>query len=279
MNFLLKPHQYSKFMQPRECTMEQLIEMVEHPQVIANKDHAPLAIYGTAVDSPEIDVESGLPRCTGANVASIWALQLDFDDGKTIDGFVAEHGDLEWHMYTSYGYGFKEGDRFRVILPLATPMPCELLNCSAVRKNIEFNFPGIDTSCSVRGHFQILSCVRSTDAPYRFLHNDGERWGGDDVWDYYRQKKAEEDSRIIAMNEAASRMPRRVDDDTLIYELDCELGDIPEGHRHEHSKRLLAKYSHKVSSPSVLLSVKCPWQDREWETEWPRLLQWASRLS
>ena len=104
MKFLLKPHQYSKFMTVRECSEEQIIQMVEHPQVLGNKDHAPLVIYGTGTESPEIDEESGNPRCTGANVESIWALQLDFDGGKTIEEFATEHSDLEWHLYTSYGY-------------------------------------------------------------------------------------------------------------------------------------------------------------------------------
>lgn len=280
MNFLLKPHQYSKVMEAREATEDQFVEMVEHPQVIPDKSRAPLAIYGTMVPEPELDVESGLPRCTGNNVESIHALQLDYDSGMSVDEFRERYSGMRWHLYTSHGYKYKQGaDRFRVVVPLETPLPCDLLNCARVRSNIEWNFPGIDTSCAVRGHFQICACVREPGAPYRFMHNDGERWGGDAAWACYRRWKDEDDARNAALAEAARNRPRLADDDTLLYELNYELSEVPvnAGVRHDSAKRILARYAHKGIA-HLLPSVPCPWQEPGWEREWQNLTQWASTL-
>lgn len=279
MNVLIKPHQFSRIMQPAVITAAQWEDAFEHPQVVPEKSAAPLAIYGTMVASPEPDPQSGLPRCTGGNVDRLWALQLDFDAGITMDTFAYTYEDYSWAMYTSYSYGFKDGDRFRVILPLKTPMPCRLLANQRVRKNLLWHFRGTDPSCFSQGHWQIVPCIRAEGAPYVHRKNKGERWGGDDFWeDYARwvQEDAEEERKRF---EAAASRTVNVDRGLLLDGLRAELAEIPvgSGMRHEEVKRLLAKYIHKGVG-DALLSLENPWpSDREWDREWSSLVEWFVR--
>ena len=281
MIFLMRPGKFSKFCIPAKCSNADWNHALEHPLIVPDKDHAPLAIYGTLVDSPELDTDSGRPRVIGANVASLFAIQLDFDSGKSIDEFAEEHASLQWSLYTSYSHGFKEGgDRFRVIIPLKSPMPCDLLGCQRVRKSLMFNFPGTDQSCWDRGHWQIAPCIRSEGAPYRFMKNRGEAWGGDEYWSEYRKMYDEEKKRIEEMNAIKAARAVEVDRDQLVADMLAEFKVVPvgEGVRHDTAKRILAKYAHKGIS-AELPFVTCPWSDDEWQKgEWERLVTWASTL-
>ena len=174
MNFLLRPYKFSKYCIPGTCTEDSLEYAIANPQIVQDKDHMPLAIYGSLVDSPELDEESGHPRVIGANMLSLDAIQLDYDGGKTMDEFAAEYQGNRWFMYTSYSHGFKgDNQRFRVVMPLASPMPCRLLSSKRVRKNLDFNFPGCDRSAWDMGHWQLGPCIRSADAPYVYRSNKG----------------------------------------------------------------------------------------------------------
>ena len=99
-------------MYPAEITADAWLEMLKNPPVFTDKDRAPLAIYGTMSSSPEGVEVGGMmrPRCTGANVASIYALQLDYDDGITIRQFSEQYFRYRWTLYTSYSYGYKPND-------------------------------------------------------------------------------------------------------------------------------------------------------------------------
>jgi hypothetical protein len=281
MIFLVKPNQYAKHLYPCEITADAWLEMLKNPPVFTNKDRAPLAIYGTMASSPEgVDV-GGMqrPRCTGANVDSIYALQLDFDSGTTIRQFAESYSRYRWTLYTSYSYGFKEGDRFRVVLPLAEPMPCELLESRRVKNNLLWNFPNVDRCCFDRGHWQILPCVRAKGAPYMYLQNDGEKWGGDDVWMQYARMKADEDVEFAIRAKEAREKAKDADVTQLLADLDYELREVPVGSgvRYAEAKRLLAKYMHRGLGDAVL-SVESPWDDRKWVRQWPGLVRWASTI-
>ena len=283
MNFLLKPHEFCRYMEPRECTLDDIVAAVDSPQVIADKSRAPLAIFGTLVESPEIDRDSGLPRCIGDNVSEISVFQLDFDSGMSIDEFRERYARLEWHLYTSHSYGYKGTcDRYRVLLPLGASLPVEVLQSRRVRDNIfsaTFGFPGADPSCAARGHFQICPCKRTADSPYVALHNAGERWlTGQDV-NMYRQWHVAEKAALEASLEAARNRPRIASDEDLLYELGCELEEVPvnQGVRHDSAKRILARYAHKGIA-HLLPSVPCPWEEPGWDREWQNLTQWASTL-
>lgn len=59
---------------------------------------------------------------TTENVIAFYAIVLDVDNGATYDYVREDLCDYEYCIYSSGGTGLKEGDRFRVILPLKVPM-------------------------------------------------------------------------------------------------------------------------------------------------------------
>ena len=278
MKFLMKPHQYSKTMQVWTMTPEQWLEMFEHPPVIQEKGRAPLAIYGTMPASPAIEPESGLPRCTAENVESLFALQLDYDHGMSIDSFAERYSRYRWSLYTSHSHTYKgDSDRFRVVFPLKDPLPCTVLRSSRVRANLsKFHFPLADDTAFVRGHWEVLPCIRETGSPYIHIQNKGEAFGGQEYWDEYARWADEEDAAYARKREAAKKRAKTVDSAVLMQELEYELSELPVGAgvRHEQVKRLLAKYVHKGLGDE-LLGLGNPWpEDHNWDREWDSLVSW-----
>lgn len=281
MNLLLKQNQFCKHMTPCSITSEDWLRMLREPPVFPDKAKAPLAIYGTMVSNPEPVKVRGIyrPRCTGDNVESIYALQLDYDNGFSIRQFCDHYAKYRFTLYTSYSYGFKPNDRFRVVLPLATPMPCYLLNNKRVRNNLLWHFPNVDESCTVRGHFQILPCIRAKGAPYLFTQNkDGKLWGGDDFWADYDRWVKEDEAEFARRREEAKANPKEVNIDELTQKMLDELNLIPvgQGQRHSACKRILTKYAH-LGLADVLCTVPCPWTDKKWQREWDSLISWVEQ--
>ena len=274
MNFLLKRNQWQRCMATVTAPPGWWDELIANPPVMPDKSGAPLAIYGRCVADPDIDPGSGYPRCTGSNVDSIFALQLDFDSGMTIDSFMEANRALRYSLYTSYSYGVKEGDRFRVVVPLSRSMPCELLQNGRVRKNLLFHFRGVDQCCFDRGHWQILP-VRNPAGKYEYIKHLGEPWNPD--IETYKLWKKEDDEEFARRAMAARERAAEVDVARLVADLDYELREIPVGSgvRYAEAKRLLAKYMHKGLGDAVL-GVECPWSDRKWTNgQWERMLRWA----
>lgn len=171
---LLKPNQYSRTMRYVDVTADAWSRMIESPMIMPNKDEAPLYIWGTMTSTVEVDPEDRMPRCIGANIEKIYALQIDIDSGTTIDNFVKDFSRYSFQLYTSFSYGFKDGDRFRVIFPLKEPIYTEHL-VPPVKEILRDLFHEADSTCFDKGHWQIAPVIRSKDAPYRYIRHDGER--------------------------------------------------------------------------------------------------------
>lgn len=276
MRFLVKPNQYSKTMRYLEAPQGWWGATLVNPPVFPNKGKCPLAIFGTPVPSPEHDMDSGHMRCIGANVQSIYALALDYDNGISIEQFKDEYRDRQYSLYSSYSYGVKPGDRFRVIVPLDKPLPCELLTCKRVKQNLLFNWHGVDECCFDRGHWQILP-ARNPDGIYTFYKNKGERWDFD--LDFYRKWKAQEDAeREQRMKEIAAHKDDQTQErikNWLVAQLD-EL-ECGAGTRYARVKSLLA-WSMNNGLGDAVLSIPCPWEEAKWQKRWPNLLEWAVTL-
>lgn len=174
MKFLLKPHQNSTWMRYSDITADAWNRLVASPLVRPDKASAPLSIWGRMRDSVDVDPAYNQPRCIADNVGKLLALQIDIDNGCTIDEFVADYHRYSFQLYTSFSYGFKEGDRFRVIFPLKEPIETSWL-VPTVKTYLINLFDMCDNSCFDRAHWQIMPCVRAKDAPYRYLQHDGER--------------------------------------------------------------------------------------------------------
>ena len=180
---LEKPRTYSTFMRLVHVNTDEWNRVIRNPIVRSDKMDAPLLIWGGLSDNVEIDTEYGHPRCTGANISYLKALQVDVDNGCTIDEFVERYARYSFQLYTSYSYGFKEGDRFRAIFPLQDRFPMKYLTPPVKKALMEF-FPMVDSTCFDRGHWQIVPCVRSKDAPYKYIQHLGEVMDLLEVCDY-----------------------------------------------------------------------------------------------
>ena len=173
MKYIRKPINETTSMVVRDMTKEAWNDLIAHPYVESEKANVPLAIWGRMVDNPELD-KYGYAHCVGYNVKYIYALQVDVDNGCTIEEFVRDFHRYSFQLYTSYSYGvFKPGDRFRVIFPLKE----RLYMAHLVRpvKDVLINlFSMSDVSCFDKGHFQCLPAISSNDAPYRYIQHSGE---------------------------------------------------------------------------------------------------------
>lgn len=276
MKFLVKPNQYSKTMQYMAAPNEWWDSLLANPPMIQDKDRCPLAIFGTPVSNPEHDMETGKMRCIGANVDSIYALALDYDNGITIEQFMDEYRDRRFSLYTSYSYGIKEGDRFRVVIPLAKPMPCDLLTCKRVRDNLSFQYHGIDPNTFSCGHWEILP-VRNPAGKYFYYKNPGKLW--EVTTEIYHTWKLQEDAeRQKRMLEIAAHRDDKSQERiknwlvAQLAELECGAGT-----RYARVKSLLA-WSMNNGLGDAVLSIPCPWEDAKWEKRWPNLIEWAVTL-
>jgi len=70
------------------------------------------------------EMKRDMPR-TADNVIKFYAIVLDIDDGATYQLVREDLKKYEYVLYSSGGTGLKNGDRFRVILPLNVPMPAQ----------------------------------------------------------------------------------------------------------------------------------------------------------
>jgi len=276
MKFLVKPNQYSKTMQYLEAPQGWWDNILVNPPVITDKDRCPLAIFGTPVPNPEHDMDSGKMRCIGANVESLYALALDYDNGMSVEQFKDEYRTIQYSLYSSYSFGVKPGWRFRVIVPLEKPLPCELLTCKKVKQNLLFNWHDVDECCFDRGHWQILP-ARNPAGKYSFCKNRGERWSAD--IDTYRQWKVQEDAeREQRMREIAAHRDDKTQERiknwlvAQLAELECGAGT-----RYARVKSLLA-WAMNNGLGDAVLSIPCPWEDAKWEKRWPNLIEWAVTL-
>lgn len=162
---------YSEFMQQGTIDTATLVRMVQQPGIYLAKESVPVALYGRMVERPVLN-DYGLVRPLGMNIDSLTYYQLDFDDGYyTIDGFVNEFKDkFAFILYTSYSFGFKENERFRVVIPLDEPLMCKDMG-SYFKKALDGVFH-CDSSCHDRAHMQCIPAIRAPSAPYRFHINN-----------------------------------------------------------------------------------------------------------
>ena len=174
MLFLCKPHQHSTYMRYAKIDTISWNKLIASPMVVEDKAKAPLSIWGRMKDVVEIDPVYRYPRCTGDNVGKLFALQVDIDNGCTMDEFVRCYHRYSFQLYSSFSYGFKDGDRFRAIFPLAEPIETKWL-VPTVKTVLVNLFDMCDESCFDRAHWQIMPCIRSIDAPYKYIQHDGER--------------------------------------------------------------------------------------------------------
>lgn len=172
MKYIQKDRRDTTSMHYANMTKERWTNLIEHPLVYPDKSLAPLAIWGFMTPKVEFN-DYGQPRCIGNNVDYMYALQVDVDNGCTMKDFARDYHRYRYDLYTSSGYGYKPGDRFRVIFPLQERLYTRHL-VAPVKKYLAEFFPMSDVSCFDMGHFQILPVILSKDSPYHFERHEGK---------------------------------------------------------------------------------------------------------
>lgn len=114
-------------------TRDSIVDFVRNPKLVAvrcyNNDreeakmHIPLWRFGEPSLSPRpFGPDSNLMMKTCDNVRTNTILCLDFDSDLSMDDFRNQNDAYTYYMYTTTGYGYKPGDRFRILMPHAEPM-------------------------------------------------------------------------------------------------------------------------------------------------------------
>lgn len=178
MDILIRKHFYDKSLWHWTPSAESWLRLLRKPFVCANKEEAPLSIYGTLVPNPVLNQYTLKAQYIGANIGSLYFLQLDYDSSCSIDEWMADHKGLSYALYTSHSHGYKGScDRFRVIVPLDKPLDCDLQDYYF--KKVMVNEWGCDPSCFDRGHAQLIPIIREEKSPYRSEYVKGKPYSID----------------------------------------------------------------------------------------------------
>lgn len=237
-------------MQPVYVSKDAWTRLIEHPMIIDDKAKAPLIIWGKMPETVELSF-SGRPRCIKENLDYITVLQIDYDDGLTIDEFVQKYKDYRFDLYTSYNYGFKPNDRFRVMLPLPERIYMKHI-CPPTKELLTDAFPGVDSTCFDKCHWQVLPAVRSADAPYRVVRNQGKLLDlfpvskfeqlADD-WDTYHKLN----QQIHELDKVGKAPPKERNPHAKALEwAQQQIDETPEGQRNREFYRILMWLKNKV---------------------------------
>lgn len=101
----------------KDITWEQIKNLVANPKrCYLSKNVVPLWSFYNKINNCPMNTK-GEFIANGQNMQSIYALMVDFDDGRTIDSFIEEFKGVKYLLYTSFR-STPELNKFRVILPL-----------------------------------------------------------------------------------------------------------------------------------------------------------------
>lgn len=107
----------------QEIDFDEFVEIMRESQCwVKNKEDAMmfnLCSWRDDFESPEH--HPGFIRRCRQNVSQLYALLLDIDGTKTLDKAVEEYIDYEFLIYSTFGNSV-EKEKFRIILPLQTPL-------------------------------------------------------------------------------------------------------------------------------------------------------------
>jgi len=174
---LVKQYFWTDAMRYTEITAKRWLELLEHPLVREDKRNAPLAVYGDLVDTPMPSNDDPCrPRAVWDNISCYHCLQVDYDNGRTMDDFIDEYKDkCAFWCWTSHSNGFKQNERWRAVIPLDEPLQTSEMG-HAYREVMGELFPGSDLSCFDRAHFQVLPVIRPDGAEfYKYYINRSKK--------------------------------------------------------------------------------------------------------
>jgi hypothetical protein len=181
---------FDTIVEPINAPWLEIVEMMSEHIVLDEKNTAPMIGFqhylppDQAVETKEKD-GAIYTKKTGLNVTAFTALPVDFDDGWAINEAINAYRELEFMLATSYSHQAEGKDRFRMVFPLVTPLPVELLatpesitpDVHSIMPDLRTFFPNTgDDSWTDKGRavFQ-SSCPAGRHHLARFHHNEGTR--------------------------------------------------------------------------------------------------------
>lgn len=204
------------------------------PRKYKEKSDIPLWSFYTirrGVDAEKAKDGKHLRACNN-NMVDVCALQIDYDDGMvSIQDFVEDHRGTVFAAYTSPGH--KVGyPKFRVIIPLAKPLPNAYLASRAVREYLLAMFPG---------------CDQSTINTFRKQRMPAQPLGGDEY-----QQHVEEGERLAldlahiaelySRQQTSSFSADEIDEDADLFDLPLDAAD-----KLQEQRRLKTKYAKELA--------------------------------
>lgn len=138
-----------------QCTFEELVEFFKEQQCeLVNKEAGRLfncCEYREDYESPKwvregLDASQYIRRCK-ANVKSISCLLLDVDGTQTLDQVVNTWCDYEFLVYSTHGNS-QNKEKFRLVIPLATPLTREEFDCRHTAMISSFGVDGASFTIS-----------------------------------------------------------------------------------------------------------------------------------
>lgn len=285
-------------------TRDSLVEFIAKPRVLAlrcyqndreeAKKHIPLWRFGEPILNPKpfaSDPKLIMKTCDNVRINTI--LCLDFDSELSMDDYRTQNEAYTYYMYTTSGYGYKPGDRYRVLMPLAVPvpndmlmaaMPCEVSSAyTSLYQMVASQFDWwrhLDASAA--RNWQCIPAILEHGSPYKYDVHETDKCidlGCENLSaEYMRIAMEEAAKKDQRMAEYASRK-RVTSANELIAQLENELEDIPVGvgARHHEITRLFGKYHCKGLQGDDFYEVENPWLD--YDDDWPGLVIWASKLT
>jgi len=177
MAWQLHPKLDCDFFEERVGVWKDVVRFVSQPKKYPDKPSIPLWSFYSLVN--RVDRERAKDnyhwRACSANMEQINALQIDYDSGvMTIDQFVADHTGLVYALYTSPSHT-DEHEKFRVVIPLKTPILNAYLAKGRIRETLLGMFPECDRTTINTFRKQRMPALPLSGANYRFVIGEGER--------------------------------------------------------------------------------------------------------
>jgi hypothetical protein len=235
MSWQFHPRIECDYFEERIGVWKDVVRFVSQPRKYPDKPSIPLwSFYGLVPRADrELSKDRVHYRACGANMAVVNALQIDYDSGvMTLDRFIDDHLGLDYALYTSPSHT-QAHQKFRVVIPLKTPLLNAYLFRGKVRGYLLSMFPECDQSTINTFRKQRMPAVPLTGEAYRYNIGEGSR--------------LELDMAEIARLSISSEEPsERAEIRPLSEELDPFDTPIEVLEQRRELLRLVAKYSEEL---------------------------------
>lgn len=146
------------------CGDVDILKMIQNP-LSKSKEECPLWMFCSLFEGSD-------KKRNQENYDEINSLLLDFDDNVTIKEFQQKYSEFNYYLYTTTSHS-KEQDKFRVIVPLKSPIKYSEVRRSEVLEALLGFFAGIDVS-SFRNFHNLPNKPLNPSDYYSFYNNSSE---------------------------------------------------------------------------------------------------------